>query len=139
MMGMPHTYRPMQSCEENHVLSKSYCNPPGINQSCAFLMQSLEIACEKDILKICFWDFSYSVVNKSVKHVKCQDFFVPLQSGLILDLISCSSKSKSLIVVNLLIGIAEDQDHLEKYFDKRIKGTYGTVSTKNGIFSRRQK
>ena len=36
------------------------------------------------------------------------------------------------MVVNLLIGIAEDQDHLEKYFVKRTEWTYGTVSTKNG-------
>ena len=84
-------------------------------------MQLFEIACKEDILKICHWDFSYLVVNKNGRRVKCQDFFVPLQSGLILDLISCSSKSTNLIVVNLLIGIAEDQDHLEKYFDKRTK------------------
>ena len=31
-----------------------------------------------------------------------------------------------------MIGIAEDQDHLEKYFDKRTRQTYGTVLTKNG-------
>ena len=36
------------------------------------------------------------------------------------------------MVVDLLIGIAEDQDHLEKYFVKRTKCTYGNVSTKNG-------
>ena len=74
MMGMPHAYKPMQSCEENHGFSNSYCNPPGINQRPAFLMQSLEIACEKDILKICRWDFSYSVVNKNSRRVKYQDF-----------------------------------------------------------------
>ena len=71
---MQHGYRPMQSCEENRVFSNSYCNPPGINQRRAFLMQSLEIACEKDILRICLWDFSYSVVNKNGRRVKCQDF-----------------------------------------------------------------
>ena len=46
-MGMPHTYRSMQSCEENYVFSNSYCNPPGINQRRAFLMPSFKIACEK--------------------------------------------------------------------------------------------
>ena len=64
----------MQSCEENHVFSNSYCNPQGINKRGAFLMQSLEIACEKDILKICRWDYSYSVVNKNGRRVKCQNF-----------------------------------------------------------------
>ena len=43
----------------------------------AFLMQSLEIASEQDMLKICRWDFSYSVVNKNGRRVKCQEFFVP--------------------------------------------------------------
>ena len=65
---MPHTYRPMQSCEEHHVFSNSYCNPPGINQTHAFLMRSLEIACEKDILKICRWDFSGSHVTNGLFH-----------------------------------------------------------------------
>ena len=63
-----------QSCEENNAFSDSYCNPPGINQRRAFLMQSLAIAGEKDILKICRWDFSNSVVNKNGRRVKCQDF-----------------------------------------------------------------
>ena len=67
-------YRPVQSCEENHVFSNSHCNAPGINQMRAFLMQSLEIACEKDILKICHWDVLYSVVNKIGRRVKYQDF-----------------------------------------------------------------
>ena len=48
--------------------------PPGINQRRAFLIQSLEIGCEKDVLKICLWDFSYSVVNKNGRRVNCQDF-----------------------------------------------------------------
>ena len=43
------------------------------------------------------------------------------------------------MVVNLLIGIAEDQDHLEKYFDKRTKQTYGNVSTKNGKMKLKKK
>ena len=73
---MPHAYRPMQSCEENHVSGNSYCNPPGINQRRAFLMQSLEIAREKNILKFCHWEFSYSVVNKNSEGVKCQDFCI---------------------------------------------------------------
>ena len=30
--------------------------------------------------------------------------------------------------MNLLIGIAEDQNHLEKYFDKRTKRTYFRTS-----------
>ena len=71
---MPHTYRPMQSCEENHVFSNSCCNLPGINQRRAFLMQSLEIACEKDILEICRCDCSYSVVSKNGGRLKYQDF-----------------------------------------------------------------
>ena len=36
------------------------------------------------------------------------------------------------MVVNLLIGIAEDQDHLEKYSTKELS----ELTTKNGIFSR---
>ena len=49
---------------------------PGINQKCAFLMQSLEIAREKDVLKLRPWDFSHSnsVVNKNGEGVKYQDF-----------------------------------------------------------------
>ena len=54
----------------------SYCNPPGINQRRVFLMQSLEMAREKDILKFCRWDFSYSVVNKNGEGVTCQDFCI---------------------------------------------------------------
>ena len=53
---------------------KSYCNPPGINQRGAFLMQSLEMAREKDILKICLWDFSKLAVNKNGIRVMCRDF-----------------------------------------------------------------
>ena len=34
------------------------------------------------------------------------------------------------MVVNLLIGIAEDQNHLEKYLDKRTKSIYEPVPTK---------
>ena len=85
---MPHTYRPMQSCEENHVFSNSYSNPPGINERRVFLIESLEIACEKDILKICHWDFSYSVVNKNGRRVKCQDFCA-YKVALFWNLISC--------------------------------------------------
>ena len=92
--------------------------PRGINHRRAFLMQSLEIGCGKDILKICRWDFSYSVVNKIGRRVKCQDFCILCRVALSWNLISSWSKSKSLMVVNLLIGIAEDQDHLENILTK---------------------
>ena len=65
-------------------LATPIVTPPGINQRRAFLTQSLEIACEKDVLKICRWNFSYSVVNKNGRRVKYR-IFVPLQSGLILE------------------------------------------------------
>ena len=59
---------------------------------------------------------AYSVVNKNSRRVKCQDFFTLTEwpyPG------TCSTvKSKSLMVVNLLIGTAEDQDRLEKYLTK---------------------
>ena len=88
-MGMPHMYRPMQSCEENHVFSNFHCNLLGINNRRAFLIQSLEIGCEKDILKICHWDLSYSVVNKNGRRVKCQDFCTLCRVALSWNLISC--------------------------------------------------
>ena len=90
---------------------------------------------EKDIRKICRWDFSYSVVKKW-QTCEVSGFLYPYRVALSWNLISCWSKSKSL---NLLIGVAEDQDHLEKYFDKRTKWTYGTVSNQKCIFSRKQK
>ena len=55
-------------------LATRVVTPPGINQRRAFLMQSLEIACEKDILEICRCDFSYSVVNKNGRRSKYQEF-----------------------------------------------------------------
>ena len=83
----------------------------------------------------------FFILSRKQKWQTCEvsAFFVPLQSDLILDLISCSCKSKSLMVVNLLLFIAEDQDHFEKYLAKRTKWTYGTVLTKNGMFSLKQK
>ena len=79
----------------------------------------------------------FFIFSRKQKWKTCEvsGFLYPYRVVLSWNLISCWSKSKSLMVMNLLIGIAEDQDYLEKYFDKRIKWTYGTVSTKNGIQS----